>query len=169
MTKKITKSYQEYRAVPSAILSDGALLTIPLWAVTTMSLSATYHLPPIGSAGSRSSVANHDDAITLDGVLVGAERYAWKFALERLAETSRRGSAMAAYTGGAVGGCILVTSMTIRTDIYVQSLKFNATAGKRDALDVTIALIHAPLPSALGVLLDVASVAVGALADWGGN
>ncbi|GAA4878639.1 hypothetical protein [Actinomycetospora straminea] len=165
----MSSSFQHYLAVPSAILSDGALLTIPLWAVTAMSVSATYHLPAIGSAGARAGVAAHDDTVTLAGVLVGPERYAWKLALERLAEASRHGSALAAYTGGAVGGAILVTSMTIRTDMYFQSLAFNVTAGKRDAIDVTMALVHAPLPSALGVLLDVASIGVGALADWAGN
>ncbi|BCB74858.1 hypothetical protein GCM10022251_53910 [Phytohabitans flavus] len=165
----ITKSFQRYAAVPSAVLSDGALLTVPLWAVTAMTVGAAYHLPPIGSSGARASVASHDDTITLAGVLVGVERYAWKFALERLAEASRRGSALAAYTKGAAAGLILVTSMTIRTDMYVQSLTFNVTAGKRDAIDVSMTLIHAPLPSALGVLLDAVSVGVGALADWGGN
>lgn len=170
MTENITKSFQRYAAVPSAVLSDGGLLAlVPLWAVTAMTVGATYHLPPIGSAGARASVASHDDTITLTGMLVGTERYAWKFALERLAETSRKGSALAAYTGGVVGGLILVTSMTIRTDMYVQSLTFNVTAAKRDAIDVTMTLVHAPIPSALGLLLDVASVGIGALADWGGN
>ncbi|MGV9818737.1 hypothetical protein [Nocardia xishanensis] len=163
------KSFQGYAAVPSAVLSDGALLTVPLWAVTAMTMGATYHLPPIGSSGARASVASHDDTITLSGMLVGVERYAWKFALERLAEASRRGSALAAYTMGAAGGLILVTTMTIRTDMYVQSLTFNVTAAKRDAIDVTMTLVHAPLPSPLGLLLDAASVGVGALADWGGN
>jgi hypothetical protein len=165
----MSMSFQVYGAVPSAVLSDGALLTIPLWTVTAMTVGATYHLPPIGSSGARASVASHDDTITLVGVLVGPERYAWKFALERLAESSRRGSALAAFTGGAVGGLILITSMTIRTDMYVQSLTLNVTAAKRDAIDLTMTLVHAPRPSALGVLLDAVSVGVGALADWAGN
>lgn len=164
----ITKSYQNYATVPSAIVSDG-ILTIPLWAVTAMTLSATYHLPPIGSSGAKAIVATHDDTITLNGVLVGVERFAWKFGLETLAETSKRGSALATFTGGKVGGLILVTSMTIRTDMQVQSLTFSASASKRDALDVTIQMAHMPLPGGLGKLLDVASIGVAALADLGGN
>jgi phage protein U len=117
----------------------------------------------------KAAVATHDDTISLSGVLVGAERYAWKLALETLAESSKRGSAIAAFTGGKVSGLILITSMTIRTDMQVQSLTFTASAAKRDALDVSISMAHMPLPSALGKLLDVASVVVGALADWGGN
>jgi hypothetical protein len=163
-----TKSFQRYATIPSAIISDG-ILTIPLWAVSTMSISETYHLPPIGSAGSRAIVATHDDTISLSGVLVGAERYAWKLGLETLAEASKRGSAIQGMTGGKVSGLILVTAMTIRTDMQVQSLTFSASSAKRDVLDVSISMAHLPLPGALSKLLDLASVGVGALADLGGN
>jgi phage protein U len=151
--------------VPSAIISDGGLLTVPLWAVTAMTLSETYHLPPIGSTGARSVVGTHDDTISLSGVLVGPERFAWKLALETLAESGRRGSALAGLTGGAVSGLVLVTSLTIRTDMQVQSLTFSSSATRRDTVDVSLVLVHMPLPSALGKLLDVAAVGVGALAD----
>src|SRR5687767_5419550 len=158
-------SYLDYGHLPSAIISDGALLTIPLWSVTSIGLSESYHLPPIGSSGARSIIGTHDDKVTLSGVLVGEERHAWKLALETLAETGRRGSAIAAYTGGAVSGLVLVTAMTIRTDMQVESLSFTATAGKRDVLDMSIAMIHMPRPSALAKLLDIGSLAVGGLAD----
>ena len=164
----ITKSYHRYLTVPSAIVSDG-IVTVPLWAVTTMSLNQTYHLPPIGSSSAKAIVATHDDTITLNGLLVGVERFAWKLALETLAETSKRGGAMQAFTGGAVSGLILVTSMTIRTDMQVQSLSFTASSAKRDVLDVAMTMAHLPRPGALGKLLDAASIGIGALADWGGS
>lgn len=160
--------YQQYAHVPSAVISDG-IVTIPLWGVTSMSLSETYQLPAIGSSAMKASVATHDDTITLTGLLVGPERYAWKLLLETVSESSKRGSALAAMTGGLVSGLVLITSMTIRTDMQVQSLTFNATAAKRDALDVTITLTHMPLPGSLGKLLDVASLGIGALADGLGN
>jgi hypothetical protein len=153
-------SYQEYGHIPSAVLSDG-ILTIPIWAVTTMTLTETYRLPPIGSSGAKAIVSTHDDAISLSGVLLGTERFAWKLALETLAETSKRGGAM-----GAISGLVLVTTMTIRTDMQVQSLSFTASSTKREALDVSISLAYMPKPSALGALLDVASVAVGSLLDF---
>lgn len=164
----IARSHQQYLTVPSAIISDG-LLPIPIWAVTAMTLNESYHLPPIGSSGAKAIVATHDDTISLTGILVGEERYAWKLALENLAETSKRGSALEAFTGGAASGLILITSMTIRTDMQIQTLSFTATVGKRDALDVSVSLAHMPRPGALGKLLDVASLGVGALADWGGS
>jgi len=165
----ITKSFQNYGTIPSAIISDGALNTIPLWAVTTLSLSQTYHLPPIGSSGAKAIVSTHDDTISLSGILVGAERYAWKLLLERIAEASKRGTALGALTGSKVGGLILVTSMTIRTDMQIQSLSFTVSATKRDVIDVAITMAHMPLPSALGSLFSAVSVGVGALADFGGN
>lgn len=160
------ESYQQYLHIPSAIISDG-IIPIPIWAVTQMTLSESYHLPAIGSSSAKAIISVHDDTISLNGVLVGPERFAWKLALETLAEASKRGSALSAMTGGTVGGLILITSMTIRTDMQVQSLSFTASSTKRDALDVAITMAHLPKPSLLGKLLDVASVAVGALADFG--
>jgi hypothetical protein len=141
-------------------------VTVPLWAVSTMTLSESYHLPPIGSSGAKAIVSTHDDTVSLSGVLVGEERFGLKLALESLAEASKRGSALAAMTGGRAGGLILVTSMTIRTDMQVQSLSFTASAQKRDALDVSMSLAHMPLPGALAKLLDIASLGVAGLADW---
>jgi len=60
-----------------------------------------------------------------------------------------------------------VTSMTIRTDMYVQSLSFTASAARRDVIDVSLTMAHMPLPGALGKLLDLASIGVAALADFG--
>lgn len=159
----LARSSLDYRSVPSAVISDG-ILTVPLWAVTTIGLTETYQLPPIGSTSARAAVATHDDAMTLSGVLVGEERYRWKLLLETLAESSKRGSALAAMTNGQLSGLIVVTAMTIRTDMQIQTLGFTASAGKRGALDVSISMAHMPLPGALGKLLDVASIGVGALA-----
>jgi hypothetical protein len=156
------------RALPAAVISDG-VLTIPLWAVTSLSLTETYQLPPVGSAGHRAVAQVHDDTLSLSGVLVGPERYAWKLGLEQLAEASKRGTALSAFSGGTVGGLILVTALTIRTDIQIQTLSFTANSAKRQALDVQLTMAHLPLPSLLGKLLDVASVGVGALADLAGN
>jgi hypothetical protein len=161
-------SFQQYANIPSAIISDG-IIPIPLWAVTQLKLDEEYKLPAIGSTSQKAVVPVHDDTITLNGVLVGWERYVWKFALERLAEASRRGSALAAFTGGAASGLILITSLTIRTDMFVKRLTFDVTTEKRDAIGVVIQLAHLPKPGSLSTLLDVAALGVAALADYGGN
>ncbi len=125
-------------------------LTVALYAVTTIGLNETYQLPPIGSTSARAAVSTHDDSMTLSGVLVGADRYRRKVELELLAESSKRGSALASLSGGRLTGLIVVTAMTIRTDMQVQTLGFTASSGKRDALDVSISLAHMPLPGSLG-------------------
>ncbi|HEX7245269.1 MAG TPA: hypothetical protein VF245_06880 [Solirubrobacterales bacterium] len=159
-------SYQTYGTLPSAVISDGTM-PVPVWAVTKMSLTESYKLPPIGSTGAKAVVSAHEDSITLDGVLPGHERFAWKLALETLAETSKRGG------GGLLGvpvpgisGLILLTAMTIRTDMQVKKLSFTASATRREALDVSIELEYMPRPSALGKLLDAGAAAVGALKDF---
>jgi hypothetical protein len=155
----------DYQTIPSAIVSDGAVV-VPIWAISSISLSESYHLPPIGASGAKAVVSTHDDTVTLTGVLVGPDRYTWKLALETLADIGKRGSALAAATGGRVGGLILISGMTIRTDMQIQTLSFTASSAKRDVLDVSLSMAYMPLPGPLGKLLDFASLAVGSLADW---
>jgi hypothetical protein len=152
-------SHQDYLATPSAVLSG-----IPLWAVTTMKLTESYKLPPIGSSNLHAIVDTHDDTIDLNGLLVGPERYVWKAALERFAELSRRGAPLPVV--GTIKGLVLVTALAIRTDLQIKTLTFTVTAERRDVIDVAISLIHMPRPAAWRQrLLDVGSVGVAALAD----
>ena len=67
--------------------------------------------------------------------------------------------------GGTVGGLILVTALTIRTDMQIKELSFSENASRRQTLTVGLGLEHLPRPSALSKLLDIASVGVGALMD----
>jgi len=160
------QSYVRYEGVPSAIISDG-LVTIPLYAVSQISLTEAYHLPAIGTSSVRASVATHDDSITLTGLLAGPERFAFKFSLETLAESGKRGSVLEGVTAGAASGLILITGMTVRTDMQIQSLTFTAQAGRRDVLDVTITRAHMPRPVALAKLLESGNVGVRGLVDFG--
>jgi len=154
--------------VPSAIVSDG-LVTVPLYAVNHISLSESYHLPNIGSSTMRAAVATHDDTVTLSGLLVGPERFALKFALETMAESSKRGSVLEGLTRGIASGLILITGMTVRTDMQIESLSFTASAGRRDVLDVSMTLVHMPRPGALAKALEVVNLGVQALRDLKGR
>jgi hypothetical protein len=78
-------SFQIYTGKPSATISGG-LVTVPLHAVTSLSLSETYEPQSIGSSTLKAAaVAVHDDPISLSGNLIVDERLAWKLALENLA------------------------------------------------------------------------------------
>lgn len=157
-------SFQE-GAVPSAVLWDGGLLLIPLFAVSEIALTESYHLPAIGSTGARAIAPVHDSTVRLTGLLVGPSRFALKLALENQAEAGQRGSAAAAFLKGKAGGLILVTSMTIRTDMQVKELSFSVNATRRQTIAVTLSLEHLPRPTAAAKLLDVASIGLGALMD----
>jgi len=160
------ESFIQAEGMPSAILSDG-VVTIPLFAVSSISLSETYHLPTIGNSTVRSVVATRDDVVTLSGLLVGSERFALKFALETLAESSKRGTALEGLTGGIVSGLVLISGMTVRTDMQIQSLSFTAQAGRRDVLDVSMTLLHMPRPGVLAKVLEVGNLGVRGLVDFG--
>jgi hypothetical protein len=161
-------SFFDMETLPSALITDG-LIPVPLWTVTQISLSESYHLPPIGSPGARALIDTHDDTLTLTGSLVGDLRYVWKQGLETIAESSKRGktglnAALSLIPGVDVSGLILVTALTIRTDMQVQSLQFGVSAARRDVIDVTISLVHMPPPGPASKLLDLGSVLLSSLA-----
>jgi hypothetical protein len=160
----MTSSYQDYLHTPSAVLFDG-IVPVPLWAVSQMSIDSTYFLPQIGSSSRRVALPSHDDTLSITAVLLGPLRFGWKTALENIAEASRSGSVLSRATSGAVGGLVLLSASTIRTDLAVQSLSVSMSAGRRDTLDVTMRLVHLPRPGSLAKLLDIASIGVGALTD----
>jgi hypothetical protein len=156
--------FEPFLHTPSAVLSDG-VVPVPLWAVTQLSIEASYFVPQIGGTRRRVAVVSHDDTVSFSAILLGPLRFTWKLALENLAESSRQGTALSRLTGGKLGGLVLITTATIRTDLAVQSLTFAQTAQRRDALEVTMRLLHLPRPGSLAKLLDVSSIGVGALTD----
>lgn len=150
---------------PSAIVGE-VFLPIPLWAVTMMTLNESYHLPPLTSSQSRQLVDTHDDTITLSASLIGPDRFLFKEGLEFVAEQSMRGSWLEGITKGATGGLVFITTMTIRTDMYVQSLSFSASASRRETLDLSMTLAHLPRPGMLSQYLDLAAIGLGAALDF---
>ena len=76
------------------------------------------------------------------------------------------GTAIERVTRGAVSGLVLVTAMTIRTDMQIQSLTFTASAAKRATLEVSMSLVHVPRPGVVAKVLDIAALGVGALSDF---
>src|SRR5262249_31122078 len=153
------ESYTHADGTPSAIISDG-LVTIPLYAVSQIALSESYHLPAIGNTSTRSTVATHDDTIALTGLLTGPERYALKCALESLAAPAKLGTALEGLSGGAVSGLVVITGMAVRTDMQIQSLSFTAAASRRDVIDVAISFAYMPRPTSPAKLLETGAVAV---------
>ena len=121
-----------YLVVPSAVLADVLPLIVPLFAVTSMSVSESYHLPPIGLSQQRVIVAAHEDTVMLSGLLIGPSRFTLKFMLEIMADLSKRGTAIERMMPGRVSGLVLVTAMTIGIAVQMQPLTFAGSAARRD-------------------------------------
>jgi len=149
---------------PSAILTNGATI-VPLWSVSSISLTESYHLPPVGVGADRVLIDSHDDRISMTGVLPGPQRFIWKEMLELLAELTIAKNPVQEIARLDIGGIVLWTTMTLRTDIYIESLSFSASAQKRKALDVSLTLVHLPRPSRLPLLLDLGNVALSSAID----
>ncbi|MFB7473616.1 hypothetical protein [Kitasatospora sp. NPDC056184] len=164
-------SFQRY-GPPSLVLSDG-LATVPLWAVTSLDLSRQYSYERIGPAEVR-------ETVVVSGLLVGAERFAWKAALEALAEHETgtgafaAGSALAGLADAGAGAAgrqlTLLAESTIRTDLRIVSLAFAERAERREVVEVSLTLAHAPeWKGGPGVPADAAVAGLSALADWEGR
>lgn len=159
-------SFINYATAPSAVLIPLTVaVPVPLWAVSTISLSESYHMPPVGVNGAHAMVDTHDDTISISGMLVGWERYLWKEALETMAESTLGGGLLGGIAGPARYGIMLWTAMTLRTDMFIQSLTFSASSSKRATLDVSITLKHMPRPGPVAAALDLANCAASSLLD----
>ncbi|MER7705107.1 hypothetical protein ABTX81_19715 [Kitasatospora sp. NPDC097605] len=168
-------SFQRY-GPPSLVLSDG-LVTVPLWAVTSLDLNRQYQYERIGPAEVR-------ETVRVSGLLVGAERFAWRAALEALAEhetgtgafaagavAGSAGTGLAGAVAGAATGAArpltLLAESTIRTDLRIVALSFAERAERREVVEVSLTLAHAPeWQGGADVLADAAVAGLSALADW---
>ena len=144
---------------PSAVIGIFPVV-IPLFSVSSIGLTESYHLPPIGAGGDRVLMDTHDDQISISAVLPGRMRFVWKELLEKSAELSLGWNPWQSATNGLFGGLTLWTTMTLRTDIYIQNLSFTASAQKRQALDVSMSLVHLPRNQWLSEALDIGNAAV---------
>jgi hypothetical protein len=114
---------------------------VPLFAVQTMVLTDGYKIERV--YGSRWSQALMPTAktIQIEATLAGPERLLLKHFLEDLALATRWAAAAAAPLL-AVAGIPVVSGMTVATDMQITDLKFTHSVSKREALDVSITLVH---------------------------
>jgi hypothetical protein len=159
-------SFINYGTAPSAVLIPMTLAPpVPLWAVSSIGLQESYHMPPVGVNAGRAMVDTHDDTVTISAMLVGWERYIWKEALETLAESTLGGGLLGGAFGPARYGMVLWTAMTLRSDMFIQSVSFSASSAKRGTLDVSITLKHLPRPGPVAAVLDLVNCASSSLLD----
>jgi hypothetical protein len=130
-------------AVSEIIEHDQFILVgaVPLFAVTSMSLDATYKVPELGS-GRNQWLGEVGRTISIDGVLLGASRFAYKAALEALADVSMLFAARFAIP--ALTGVPVVSGLVVLTDMQITGLKFSQNSQDRGVITVHIELKHCP-------------------------
>ncbi|MEU2391308.1 hypothetical protein [Streptomyces sp. NPDC007369] len=155
----------EFLSLPSAIITDG-LLAVPLFAVQRLAVSSRYTLPPIGTPSFRAAVGNASETASLQALLVGPQRHAWKQGLELMANFAKRGGAIGRFTGGKVSGLILATRMSVRMNMHVTSLGFSASPQRLDTIEVTIELQHVAPPGPIDLLNDAGMLAASTATEF---
>jgi hypothetical protein len=148
----------EFQRLPAALIVDLPLF-IPLFAVSRMTLSESYSLPPVGAQAYRTATTSSTDTVSLSALLVGPQRLLWKKDLELLAESSRRGGSLGAWTSGKAGGLIFVSRLVTRINMQISELSFTASAQRLETLEVNVTLRHVPRPGPVDALVDLGATA----------
>lgn len=156
---------EEFQHLPSAVLVD-LPLAVPLFAVSRISLSESYALPPVGASAFRVSTSSSTDTVSLSALLVGPQRLLWKKDLELIATSSRTGGSLGAWTKGKVAGVTLVSTLVTRTNMQVTELSFSASAQRIDCFEVSLTMRHVPQPGPLDALVDLGATAMLSLKEF---
>ncbi|MGW5002672.1 hypothetical protein ACWEP8_34015 [Streptomyces hydrogenans] len=151
--------------MPAGVNVPVLIGAVPLFTVTSLSLSEGYQVARIAGSRLAQLVAPTTRTISVEAVLVGRTRLLSKKGLEAMALTSR---ALAGSTAPLMkaAGLPVVCGMTVSLDMQITSLRFTQSNQKRDALDVTISLEQVPrssLTAILGEAMDLA-LATGSVA-----
>jgi hypothetical protein len=134
---------------------------VPLFYVQSMSISEGYKFQRIAGSKFTQAISPTTKKITIEAVLLGRERLLLRKALEYLALTSRLLVSTLA-PALKITGIPVVSGLTIALDMQITDLRFNQSAQKKEALDVSITLEHVPRSSLLAILGEVADLALAA-------
>ncbi len=115
---------------------------IPLFAVTSMTLDETFKIPEIGKGDKSQWLGKVGYTVSIQGVLVGPERFFYKAGLEAMADLGMVLASLVSIPG--LGGIPLVSGLTVLPDMQITSLKFSQTSQEFGAIGVTISLKHCP-------------------------
>lgn len=129
--------------------------TVPLLAVSRISLSEKYSLPPVGDKGLSQSSSKIDREVQIDALLIGDERQPMRLALEAMADLSKT----LPLASSLISGIPMVAGLTTLLDMQVNSLSFSQSAEEKDVYTVSISLKHCPRPGVMALLSGVTNAA----------
>ncbi len=138
---------------------------VQLLYVQSMSINEGYEVTRIAGSKFVQALSPATKTISIEAILISPDHLQQKKELEVLAQVS---AALASATAGALGtstnftGIAVVSGLTISTNMQITDLRFTQSIQKRDALDVSVTLKQMRLPTALGVIGEIADLAVAA-------
>lgn len=147
--------------MPAGVNLPAMIGALPLLYVQNMTLTEGYRIERIAGSKFSQAVGPTTKQIVIEAMLLGRERMLMMKALEAMALTSRLLVAMAAPTLKTTG-LPVVSGMTISLDMQITDLRFTQNVSKREAIDVSITLIHVPRSSLTAILGEAADLALAA-------
>jgi len=137
--------------------------TVPLFAVTQISLNEQYALPPVGDKGNSQSTSKITRTVQIQAALLGPIGPITRLGLEMMADLSKT----LPLASSLISGIPLVAGLTTLMDMQIDSLNFSQTAEEKGVYTVSISLKHCPRPglmAALSAVTNAASAIVGTAA-----
>jgi hypothetical protein len=134
--------------------------TVPLFAVTQISLNEQYALPPVGDKGNSQSTSKITRTVQIQAALLGPIGPITRLQLEMMADLSKT----LPLASSLISGIPLVAGLTTLMDMQIDSLSFSQTAEEKGVYTVSISLKHCPRPglmAALSAVTNAASAIVG--------
>ncbi len=147
--------------MPAGVNLPVMIRALPLLYVQNMTLTEGYRIERIAGSKFSQAVGPTTKQIVIEAMLLGRERMLMMKALEAMALTSRLLVAMAA-PALKTTGLPVVSGMTISLDMQITDLRFTQNVSKREAIDVSITLIHVPRSSLTAILGEAADLALAA-------
>jgi phage protein U len=115
---------------------------VPLYAVTNMTLQESFQIPEIGKGDKSQWLGKVGYSVSIQGMLVGPERFRYKVALETMADLSMVLGSLVPVP--SLGGIPLVSGLTVLSDMQINILNFTQTNQEFEAISVSISLKHCP-------------------------
>lgn len=139
---------------------------IPLFAVNNLTLNEEFKLPDIGRGDKSQWLGKTKYTVSIDGLLVGPERFLYKTGLELVADLSMVLASLVSIPG--LGGVPLVSGLTVLPDMQITSLRFTQTSQEFGAIGVNIQMKQCPkgfIAELLATGLNMAGSLAGSIAN----
>jgi hypothetical protein len=128
---------------------------IPLFAVTRITLSENYELPPVGDRGLSQSTGKITRTLQVDATLIGNERHLIRLGLEAMADLSKTLPALTSL----VSGIPVVAGLTTLLDCQISSLSFSQSSDEKDVFTASISIKHCPRPGISALISEATNAA----------